>query len=279
MTDLLLNTQQLSELIAQGKCLPVDCRFDLSRPRQSFQDYQEGHIPGAVYAHLDEHLASEITPQSGRHPLPDKERFAAFLASIGWQENKWLVAYDAGNGMFAARLWWLMRYFGLSASLLDGGLAAWTDAGLELQRGVFKATPGSTPVLIEDQGMVVAASDILAHGDQFALLDARAPERFSGAVEPLDSKAGHIPGALNRPFALNLDASGRFKSAGQLRIEFGELLAQHHSVSTVHYCGSGVTACHNAFAMELAGLQGSKIYPGSWSEWIRDPARPVETSV
>lgn len=279
MPELLLSVQQLTQLNDQGLCVVVDCRFDLSKPQQSLQDYQAGHIPGAFYAHLDSVLASEITPQSGRHPLPDPGVFAAFLASMGWQKGKLLVAYDAGNGAFAARLWWLMRYFGLEAALLDGGLAAWKEAGLPLQQGVVETAPGILPELNQHQQMAVTAGDILAQGDRMVLLDARAAERFSGAIEPLDSKAGHIPGALNRPFTQNLDASGRFKSPGQLRTEFSAILADRKVDSTVHYCGSGVTACHNAFAMELAGLKGSRIYPGSWSEWIRDPARPVETSV
>jgi thiosulfate/3-mercaptopyruvate sulfurtransferase len=279
MPELLLSVKQLAQCMDKGSCVLVDCCFDLSKPQQSLQDYLAGHIPGAFYAHLDSVLASEITPQSGRHPLPEPGVFAAFLASMDWQEGKLLVAYDAGNGAFAARLWWLMRYFGLDAALLDGGLAAWKEAGLPLQQGVVEITQGILPELHEHQQMAVTADDILSQRDRMVLLDARAPERFSGAIEPLDSKAGHIPGALNRPFAQNLDASGRFKSSGQLRTEFSEILAGRKVDNTVHYCGSGVTACHNAFAMELAGLKGSRIYPGSWSEWIRDPARPVETSV
>lgn len=260
----------------EGECILVDCRFDLSQPEQSLQDYLEGHIPGAYYAHLDSHLASEITPDSGRHPLPEQAVFADFLASIGWQKDTLLVAYDAGNGAFAARLWWLMRYFGMDAALLDGGLTAWKEAGLALQQGVVETTPGQRPELHANNDMAVTVGDIVAKGDEITLLDARAPERYSGEVEPLDSKAGHIPGALNRPFAHNLDASSRFKSPDQLRAEFTEMLAHRSANDTVHYCGSGVTACHNAFAMELAGLKGSRIYPGSWSEWIRDPARPIE---
>jgi thiosulfate/3-mercaptopyruvate sulfurtransferase len=279
MPELLLSVPQLKQLIDSGRCVLVDCRFDLSQPQQSRQDYLDGHIPGAFYAHLDSHLASEITPHSGRHPLPEADVFSAFLASINWQQDKLLVAYDAGSGAFAARLWWLMRYFGLQASLLDGGLAAWKEAGLPLQQGVVETTAGIPPKLREHQQIAVTANDILEQGDRLTLLDARAAERFSGAIEPLDSKAGHIPGALNRPFAQNLDASGRFKNPGQLLAEFSDKLADRKINDVVHYCGSGVTACHNAFAMELAGLKGSRIYPGSWSEWIRDPGRPVETAV
>lgn len=277
MSELLVSVEQLQRQIAHGDCLLVDCRFDLSSPGQSRKDFEQGHIPGAVYAHLDEHLASQITPQSGRHPLPDRTAFAAFLGSIGWAAGKPVIAYDAGNGAFAARLWWLMRFYGLPCALLDGGLVAWTSAGLPLEQGAVTVPAGQVPELVENHAMTVEATDILAQGEQLTLIDARAPERYSGAVEPLDSKAGHIPGALNRPFAHNLDASGRFKDPGQLHNEFSQLLENVDLTRTVHYCGSGVTACHNAFAMALAGLEGSRVYPGSWSEWIRDPERPVET--
>jgi thiosulfate/3-mercaptopyruvate sulfurtransferase len=278
MSEILVSVEQLRRFLEQGRCVLVDCRFDLARPGQSRLDFEQGHIPGAVYAHLDEHLASEITAQSGRHPLPDKDLFAAFLASVGWASDKRVVAYDAGNGAFAARLWWLMRFFGLDCALLDGGLAAWKNAGLPLERGIQRVMPGATPDLRENSAMTVEAGEILAAGTRLTLIDARAPERYSGETEPLDSKAGHIPGALNRPFASNLDAAGRFKHPDQLRSEFQALLNHVDPSSVVHYCGSGVTACHNAFAMALAGIEGSKVYPGSWSEWIRDPARPVEVS-
>jgi len=279
MPHLLLSVDQLQTLLDHRRCVLVDCRFDLSNPQQGLLDYREGHIPGAVYAHLDEHLSSRITPESGRHPLPGSKVFAGFLASIGWHPGLLLVAYDAGNGAYAARLWWLMRYFGLDSAVLDGGLAAWKSAGLELQQGDVNSTPASIPELHAREPITVSADDIITAGEGLTLLDARGAERYSGAVEPIDSKAGHIPGALNRPFTANLAASGRFKPAAELRAEFSRLLeGSGELASVVHYCGSGVTACHNLFAMELAGLPGSRIYPGSWSEWIRDPARPVETS-
>jgi len=276
MPEILLSVEQVKKLIDQDICVLVDCRFDLSNPQQSRSDYLAGHIAGAFYAHLDSHLASEITPQSGRHPLPGLDVFAAFLGSIGWHKDKLLVAYDASSSAFAVRLWWLMRYFGQQAAVMDGGLAAWTGSGLPLQTGLVETRQGKIPQLHENWQMTVSAKDILEQGDLLTLLDARASERYSGAVEPLDTKAGHIPGALNRPFAQNLDATGRFKSPGQLRAEFSAILAGRKVDNTVLYCGSGVTACHNAFAMELASLRGSRVYPGSWSEWIRDPVRPVE---
>lgn len=279
MSELLISVARLEQLRQQNACVVVDCRFDLSQPDKSLQEFLAGHIPGAVYAHLDAHLSSSITPESGRHPLPDANVFAGFLASIGWRNDKQLVAYDAGNNAFSARLWWLMRYFGLDAALLDGGLAAWKRAGLSLEQGQTEVIATEVPQLAENVRLTVGAADILSQGSKLTLVDARAAERYSGQVEPLDSKAGHIPGALNRPLALNLDANGQFKTPGQLRAEFSMLLAKKATESVVHYCGSGVTACHNAFAMELAGMGESRVYPGSWSEWIRDPSRPIETSI
>jgi thiosulfate/3-mercaptopyruvate sulfurtransferase len=261
MPHLLLSVDQLQALLDQRRCVVVDCRFDLANPEQGFREYREGHIPGAVYAHLDVHLSSAITPESGRHPLPDASVFAGFLASIGWRPSLLVVAYDAGNGAYAARLWWLMRYFGFDSAVLDGGLAAWKSAGLGLQQGEAQTSVTGAPVLQPNDSITVSAAAILASGKHLNLLDARGAERYSGAVEPIDSKAGHIPGALNRPFTSNLDASGRFKPAAELRAEFSRLLAGREPASVVHYCGSGVTACHNLFAMELAGLPGSRIYP------------------
>jgi thiosulfate/3-mercaptopyruvate sulfurtransferase len=279
MTEILLSADQLQTHLDKDDCVLVDCGFDLSQPHKSLQDYLVGHIPGAAYAHLDEHLSSEIGPNSGRHPLPGPRTFASFLQNIGWQKEKLLVAYDAGNNAFSARLWWLMRYFGLHAALLDGGLEAWKKAGLPLQQGRLDITPGHLPELTANQKLTVSAAEILAQGKELTLVDARAPERFRGAVEPLDSKAGHIPGALNRPLGLNLKPDGSFKNPQQLRQEFGELLNDRDINNVVHYCGSGVTACHNAFAMELAGVGQTRVYPGSWSEWIRDSSRPIQTGL
>ncbi len=276
--EVLVSVKRLQSLMAAGSCLVVDCRFDLMQPQKSQQDYREGHIPQAVYAHLNEHLSSEITPQTGRHPLPTSERFAAFLSSIGWHRSKAVIAYDAGNNAFSARLWWLMRYFGLPAALLDGGLSAWVREGLPLQVGTIQNQAGEAPKLTENHNLTVDAKDIMSRMGELILIDARSQERFSGATEPLDSKAGHIPGALNRPLGSNVDSQGQFKSPGQLHDEFSLLLEGIDAAEVVHYCGSGVTACHNALAMELAGFGASRIYPGSWSEWIRDSSHPVETS-
>lgn len=277
----LVTPGRLAQLMHAGTCIVVDCRFDLGHANKGRQDYLAGHIPGAHYAHLAEDLSSPITATSGRHPVPAPDAFAAFLSHIGWVDSKLLVVHDDRNSAIAARLWWLMRYFGHHAAVLDGGLDAWVRAGLPLEPGAVKSAASPVAVLHADAAMIVSTANILDDLDRssLTLVDARAAERYSGAVEPLDTRAGHIPGALNRPFSLNLDESGCFKQAEQLRREFEALMQQRPVAAIVHYCGSGVTACHNRFAMELAGMGASRIYPGSWSQWVRDESRPIETSM
>ena len=277
--EILLSATRLNELIQRGECRVVDCRFDLSAPGKGHSAWLAGHIPGAAYAHLDNDLAAPIEPHTGRHPLPRLEDFARYLASIGWSSGQLLVAYDEGSNAIASRLWWLMRYVGQPSALLDGGLAAWSAAGLELETGPT-ALQAERPVRLEaDQSQVVTTEQI-SHNlrrPELTVLDARAGERYAGEVEFLDSKAGHIPGALNRPFNENLDGTGQFRHPEQLKVQFESIAKLGPADGVVHSCGSGVTACHNLFAMELAGLHGSRLYPGSWSEWIRDPSRPVKT--
>lgn len=277
--DLLLTPDQLEKRLHFGQCIVVDCRFDLGGPERGRDAYLAGHIPGARYAHLDRDLSSPVTSRSGRHPLPEPKTFAGFLSRIGWSRDKLLVAYDDRNGAMAVRLWWLMRYFGQDGALLNGGLEAWARDGFALQAGEFKVEASPVPELHEQVAMTAAASEILARidGPELTVIDARAPERFSGQIEPIDSKAGHIPGALNRPLGKNLDSSGQFKQPSQLRSEFETLLQQRPMASVVHSCGSGVTACHNYFAMVLAGVTESRVYPGSWSEWVRDESHPIQT--
>ena len=277
--EILLSSEELAALSVSGKCTIVDCRFDLGDPDKGFRDYLAGHIPGAAYAHLDNNLSSPITPVTGRHPLPDSQAFAAFLSDIAWAEDRLLVAYDEGSSAYAVRLWWLMRYYGQPAAVLDGGLAAWKASGHELQAGEIPVQPASACQLSTKAEMTVSTDRLSQEPDKFMVIDARASERFSGKVEPLDTRAGHIPGAINRQFGSNLQINGRFKKANELKKEFTVLLGQTPPEEVLHSCGSGVTACHNLFAMELAGLKGSKLYPGSWSEWIRDPARPIETGL
>ena len=277
--EIVVSAEQLHELIQAGDCTVVDCRFDLSRPGKGRMDWLAGHIPGAFYAHLDDDLAAPIEAHTGRHPLPRTNDFAQYLASIAWTDGKLLVAYDDGSNAISSRLWWLMRYFGQPAALLDGGLVAWKKAGLPLEEGENGVESAPLEHLVADERMIVSADEILDGLDspEMLVLDARAPERFSGEIENLDSEAGHIPAALNRPFGDNLDKEGQFRDSEILKAQFEAALSGFAAADVVHSCGSGVTACHNLFAMELAGLGLTRLYPGSWSEWIRDPERPLET--
>lgn len=274
---ILLSAKQLEAGLREGDCLAVDCRFELENPARGREAWLDGHIPGACYAHLDEDLSSPIEPHTGRHPLPSTRRFANFLGRIGWTDDRLLVAYDDGPGAFALRLWWLMRYHGKPAALLDGGLAAWKSAGGAFEAGETACRQAAAPELRPDPAMAVQTAELAEEPGRFTIVDARGSERFTGAVEPLDSRAGHIPGALNRPFGSNLELNGRFRDAEELREDFEDLLGEADPGTVVHSCGSGVSACHNLFAMELAGLTGTRLYPGSWSEWIRDPDRPIAT--
>ena len=275
--EILVSAERLHALIQAGACCVVDCRFDFARTGKGRADWLAGHIPGAAYAHLDDDLAAPIADHSGRHPLPDTHDFASYLASIAWSEGLLVVAYDENSNAISSRLWWMMRYYGQPAALLDGGLAAWTAAGFPLESGPPTFEHTGTVRLTPDENLAVASDTILEKLDSAALLvlDARARERFTGEYETLDAKAGHIPGALNRPFSDNLGNDGRFLPPAILKRQFEEVLGGTDPEYVVHSCGSGVTACHNLFAMELAGLGRTRLYPGSWSEWIRDPRRPI----
>lgn len=277
---LLMNVKELASLLADDDVLVIDCRFNLMARDAGRQGWVEGHIPGAVYAHLDDDLAAPVGPATGRHPLPTSEAFAGFLAKVGWTENTAIVAYDEQGGAMAARLWWLMRYFGHDVvRLLDGGLSVWRQAGFGLETGDRTIPATAPPSLVPAPAMVrdqQAVKQGLADGSM-RLLDARAPDRYAGQNETIDPVAGHVPGAENAPFAENLAASGRFVSASESADRFASLLAGSDPESVVHMCGSGVTACHNLFAMEYAGMTGSRLYPGSWSEWIRNRDNSVAT--
>lgn len=259
--------------------LVVDCRFQLSDPGQGRRDYLEGHIPGAVYANLDEDLSDLGKQGLGRHPLPEAAAFAAALGRWGWQPGVTVVAYDAGNGaMVAARLWWLMRWMGARSRVLDGGLAAWCADGHSLEQG--EVTRSHTRVEVAfDPDMVLFTPQLrreLDAGDAL-LIDARATPRYRGQSEPIDPVAGHVPGARNHPFSGNAGADQRLRPAADLRKDFEQLIEGRDPTSVVHMCGSGVTACHNLLAMEQAGLHGSRLYAPSWSGWVSDPDNPVAT--
>lgn len=259
--------------------LLIDVSFELSDIEAGEAAYQQAHLPGAHYLHLERDLSGSKTDTEGhfkgRHPLPQRDAFALRMKALGLNQNTQVVAYDGQGGMYAARLWWMLRWLGhANVAVLDGGTQAWLAAGgaMSSERPTTKAGDFEPKASLVEQ---VSAAELLGRLGKLRLIDARAPERFRGEVEPLDKQAGHIPGASNRLFKNNLQADGRFKSSEDLRAEFTLLQAPFEPSEVVHQCGSGVTACHNLLAMEHAGLSGSVLYPGSWSEWSSDPARPI----
>lgn len=255
----------------------VDCRFDLREPSAGERAFALGHIAGAVYAHLERDLSDLSRSGRGRHPLPDAERFCTTLARWGITPQHQVVAYDGRDGAMAARLWWMLRLLGhRRVAVLDGGLDAWMHAGGRMESGSARPRPGQYRARFDVRQVIstaVLAARLANAGT--VLIDARARERFRGEVEPLDPVAGHIPGALNRPYIENLSPDALFKPASVLHADFERLLAGRSPSDAVLMCGSGVTACHNLLAMEHAGLGGASVYAGSWSEWCSDRHRPV----
>jgi len=277
-TRTLIGAAELDALRAGEGVLIVDARFDLADAGKGARDYAAAHVPGAVYAHLDNDLSDLSLRGFGRHPLPDDDRFSVALSRWGWQRDLDVVVYDDANGaLAAARLWWLLRLAGHErVAVLDGGLAGWRAAGLPLEGGVVEREPADVHVALDRDGVVWFDELERRREDGSALLlDARAAPRYRGEVEPIDPVAGHVPGARNRPFSENLAATGAFKPAAELRRDFETLLAGHAPADVVHMCGSGVTACHNLLAMEHAGLAGSRVFAPSWSGWISESSRPV----
>ena len=277
-SQILLSAQELFAEQQSKACIVADCRFVLNDPGSGYKDYLKAHIPGAVYAHLDDDLSSLITSSSGRHPLPDADSFAAFLARSGWKPGMKIVAYDHADGSIAARLWWLMKYFGHDAALLDGGFSAWQAVGYETRSGQ-ETTAVTAPVRLNARSDLAVQTPTVLESldlDDMVLVDVRAGERFRGEIEPIDPVAGHIPGSVNYPYQLSLSSNGKFKPAHEIRKGLQTLPGDQNAKDKVYMCGSGVTACHTIFAAELVGLHGSKLYAGSWSEWIRNPSRPVE---
>ncbi len=255
----------------------VDCGFDLVDTEAGERAWRAAHLPGSAYLHLDRDLSGAKTGRNGRHPLPTREDFARTLGRLGITPETQVVALDRQGGPYAARAWWLLQWMGhRAAAVLDGGLDAWVAAGGDLTAEAAPAARVAAPYPAREPRVATVDADTLQRElGRVKLIDARAGERFRGEVEPLDAAAGHIPGALNRFFKDNLGADGRFKPAAVLRAEFDALLGRVGPEATVHQCGSGVTASHNLLAMQAAGLAGSRLYPGSWSEWSSDPARPV----
>lgn len=275
--ETLVDTETVARYLDAPDWRVFDCRFDLMDPDAGLRAYEAGHVPGAVYVHLDDDLAGEITPATGRHPLPDLDQLVEKLRRWGVDRDCQLVVYDDGPGGIAVRFWWLMRHLGLGrVAVMDGGFQAWGDEGRPQSREVPERRRTSfAPATRGDD--VVGASEFEkpAPSRRYLLMDARAAERFCGETEPIDPVAGHVPGAVNRPFTDNLDENGRFRGPEALRRDFQQLLGGCAPGEVAHMCGSGVTACHNLLAMEHAGLTGSKLYVGSWSEWITDATRPV----
>jgi thiosulfate/3-mercaptopyruvate sulfurtransferase len=274
---LLVTTQELADHLDDAQWVVFDTRHDLMDVEKGRKAYAEGHIPGAYFLHVDDDLAGRKTGKNGRHPLPDIHQFAARMNERGVTPDTQVVVYDDMGGNFAVRLWWMLRWLGHErAALLDGGYPMW----------VKERRPVSTDVPPPRKGTFFPRPRLGATVDthfverfredpSVRLMDARAAERFAGLQEPIDPVAGHIPGAVNRFWQKNLQPDGRFKPAQALRDDFQAALGSASAEKAVHMCGSGVTACHNIFAMELAGLPGGRLYPGSWSEWCADPARPV----
>ena len=270
----LISAQELTALTASAPVVLLDCSFDLAQTGAGAQAHAAGHLPGARYVHLDNDLSGAKTGRNGRHPLPSRDALAAAAGRWGIAPGVQVVAYDNQGGPYAARAWWLLRWLGhREVAVLDGGQAAWLAAGGVLTTAA-DLPPAQPPYPALPAAMAtVSADDLLARLHTVCVLDARAGERYRGEVEPLDPVAGHIPGARLRFFKDNLQADGRFKPAAELRCAFAAVTAGGGDV--VHQCGSGVTACHNLLAMAHAGLGDARLYPGSWSEWCADPARPV----
>jgi thiosulfate/3-mercaptopyruvate sulfurtransferase len=299
MYSTLISAEELATLLksehpltTSGKPVMVfDCTFDLMKPELSQQQFDEAHIPGAIYVNLDKHLSAKndlAAASGGRHPLPSRETFAAWLSSIGFTNAHQAVVYDRNGVNYCGRLWWMLKWVGHEAvAVLDGGLQAWQAAGGGLESAaesaknaskLKKSQFSSSNYAIAGELVALAAINTIANNlnkSSQTILDARAAPRFRGEVEPLDPVAGHIPGALNRPFGENIGADGKFKPADVLKAEFTRLLAGRDPATVVHHCGSGVSAVPNVLAMQIAGFGVTGLFAGSWSEWVSDPNRPV----
>ena len=284
MFDTLIAPSRLAPLLGTPGLVVIDCRFDLERPGWGEEEYSRARLPHARYAHLDRDLSAAVSASTGRHPLPPADRLAERCGQWGIDARSQVVAYDQGAGAYAARLWWLLRWLGhRQVAVLDGGLAAWQAGRLPMEQGPASAA-GEPRAHFEGRpngGMVAGTAEVehavnsgeLARG-RWVLVDARPADRFAGRNETLDPVAGHVPGACNLPFTDNL-SEGRFLAPERLRERFTRALRGQPPEALVCMCGSGVTACHNLLALEAAGLSGARLYAGSWSEWIRDPRRPV----
>lgn len=271
----LVDAESLVDRLGADHLHIFDCRFALNDTAAGETAWREAHVPGAHYAHLDRDLSGPHRAGAGRHPWPDADAFGAWLGRCGVSPDAQVVAYDAGDGAYAARLWWLMKVFGhRDVAVLDGGLARWSALGMPVDQAMPAPAPTQYRGMFDNDRLLdaVAIPERLDAGE--LLVDARAAERYRGEIEPIDRVAGHVPGAVNRPYALNL-RDGRFKSKHELSAEFAALLGGQNPQQVIAMCGSGVTACHHLLAMAHAGLDGARLFTGSWSGWIEDPARPV----
>ena len=274
---MLVSTDTLASHLDDPEWVIFDCRHDLNDPEKGVRLYRAQHIPGADFAPVDTVLSGPKTGTNGRHPLPDPNAFTDFLARHGVSETSMIVAYDDVGGQYSARLWWMARWVGLQrVALLDGGFPKWISEGRPVNAEV-PVTRAATLRARPSPAMAWTAADVQQRLGEpsLALVDARAAERYRGEVEPFDPIAGHIPGALNRFYQENLHEDLTLRPAAELKREFEALIGERRPENVGHHCGSGITACANLFAMEYAGLRGSKLYPGSWSEWIADPSRPI----
>ena len=275
----LISAAELAAHAADPNWCILDCRYNLQEPGAGAAQYTAGHVPGAAYVDLAHDLSGPRSPTSGRHPLPDPATLVQRLGALGIDERVQVVAYDASAGLYAARAWWLLRALGHQAvAVLDGGLPAWSAAGGTLSAQSVLRAPRRFPW--DGRPLPGLSADEVAAGlaaGTLSLIDVRAADRFEGRVEPFDPVAGHVPGAINLPQSLTLQADGRFRSAAQLDELFDERTGARPTGDIVCMCGSGVTACHTLLAMEVAGRRGARLYAGSWSEWCRDPSRPVAT--
>ena len=280
MHKTLIDPSTLAASLTDPNWIVIDCRFDLTNPSKGEELYREAHIPGARYAHLDRHLSGAKTGTNGRHPLPSSDQIVRNFCDLGISPGMQVVAYDEDSGMFAARLWWMLRWMGHDAvAVLDGGLSRWRREAHPVRGGVESSTPGTFKGAPRP-GWRLSADDVLKDlkNPIRKLVDARSPERYRGIGETLDPVGGHIPGAANYFFQQNLTAEKTFKSPEDLQTQWNAVLKGTDPKDVVVYCGSGVTACHNLLALEHAGLHGVKIFPGSWSEWSADSTRPVATT-
>jgi thiosulfate/3-mercaptopyruvate sulfurtransferase len=278
--DSLISLKDLQINLDNPDWVIIDCRFELENKDLGRDMYLEAHIPGAVYAHLDDNLSGPIVPgKTSRHPLPDVDMFVETLSSWGIDESVQVIVYDDGGGKYAARLWWMLRWFGHEAvAVMDGRFTHWCEAGYSTKSGVEvnspkKFSPRLRPEFLVETGEVMS----MRNDPDFRLVDSRSADRYQGINETIDPVAGHIPGAVNAYFGDNLNEDGRFKNKDELRARFDKILEGYRPENAVFYCGSGVTAAHNLLALHYAGYGEALLYPGSWSEWITDPDRSIET--